>query len=268
MGQTPSSLLWHFKHHGTLPTHMAARSWARLSRLPSTVISDQLSLGNFIVAFVYAGCVCDAKKSLNASTCQVKREKVSALLDQIVQKQLRWSMCFCSLLPPPSPVILGFFDLRVVLEPMSSQFQWEVLAWEKVLPNIWLRLASVILGKAQFDCCFPVDAKILCSFSRPFWRNALGEDCCSEEPEGFYQGALSPLTCFLCLWAHRLFHCMHLRAWYSNTFSLSKKYWNSSDTPVLLLVVAKITWDFVTTSREVWGGEEVEDCCFCVSFLC
>lgn len=148
---------------------------------------------------------------------------------------------------------------------MSSQFQWEVLAWEKVLPNIWLKLASVILGKTQFDGCFPAEAKILCSFSRLFWRNASGEDYCSEDPGGFYQGALSPLTCFFCLWDHRLLQYTQLRARYSNTFFLSKKYWNSSDTPVLLPVVAKMTWDFVTTSWEIWGGEEFEDCCFCVS---
>lgn len=168
----------------------------------------------------------------------------------------------------PSPAILGFVYLWLVLGPMSSQFQWEVLAWEKVLPNIWLKLASVVLGKTQFDGCFPADAKILCSFSRLFWRNASGEDYCSEDPGGFYRGALSPLTCFFCLWAHRLLQYTQLRAWYSNTFFLSKKYRNSSDTPVLLPVVAKMTWDFVTTSWEIWGGEEVEDCCFCVSFLC
>lgn len=66
-----------------------SRSWAQLSRLPSTVISDQSSLGNCILASVYADCLCDAKKSLNAFTCQVQQDNVSALLDQIVQKQLR-----------------------------------------------------------------------------------------------------------------------------------------------------------------------------------
>lgn len=101
MCQTPSSLLWHPKHLGMLPTHMAARSWAQLSRLLSAAISDQSSLSNFIPAFVYADCVCNARESSDAFTSQAQEENISSLLDQVVQR-LRWSICFCGLLASPS----------------------------------------------------------------------------------------------------------------------------------------------------------------------
>lgn len=101
MCQTPWSLLWHLKHLGMLPTHMAARSWAQLSGLLSAATSDQLSLGNFSPAFVDADCVCNARESSDAFTCQVQQEKVSSLFDQGAQR-LRWSICFCCLLASPS----------------------------------------------------------------------------------------------------------------------------------------------------------------------
>lgn len=80
---------------------MAARSWAQLSRLLSTAISDQPSLGNSVPAFVCAGCVCNAKESSDAFTCQVQQENISSLLDQAAQR-LRWSIYFCGLLASPS----------------------------------------------------------------------------------------------------------------------------------------------------------------------
>lgn len=101
MCQTPSSLLWHLKHLRMLPTHTAARSWAQLSRLLSAAISDQTSLSNFSPAFVYSDCVCNARESSDAFTCQVQQENVSSLLDQVAQR-LRWSICFCALLASPS----------------------------------------------------------------------------------------------------------------------------------------------------------------------
>lgn len=166
--------------------------------------------------------------------------------------------------PCSSLAILGFFYLRIVLGPVSSQFQWKVLAWGEVLCNTWLRFAFAILDKTWLDCSFPVGAKILCSFSRLFWRMHWGKTIALKSQEDFYWGALSSLTCFFCLWAHSLLQCMHLRARYSHPLSLNKKYWNFDDTPVLLLIAAKMTWEFVRTSWEIWGGEKVEDCCFCV----
>lgn len=98
--QTLSSLLRHLKHLGMLPTHMAARSWAQLSRLLSTAVSDQSSLGNFIPAFVCADCVCHARESSDGFTCQVQQENILSFLDQVAQR-LRWSICFCGLLASP-----------------------------------------------------------------------------------------------------------------------------------------------------------------------
>lgn len=159
------------------------------------------------------------------------------------------SVSVVCLLHPARPVILGFWYLRTELRPMSPQFQ---PAWGKALPNFWLRLASVFFGKTQFDCCFPIDA-VLCF-------QAFLEECFGIRL--FCQGLCTLWRCFFCLWAHRLLQCMHL------TFSLSKKFWNSCDTPMLLSVVAKMTWNFVTTSWEIGHGEEIENCCLSVSLLC
>lgn len=101
MCQTPLSLFGHLRHLGMLPTHMAVRSRAQLSRLLSAAISDQSSLGNFSPAFVYADCVCNARESSDAFTCQVQQENVSYLLDQVAQS-LRWSFCFHGLLASSS----------------------------------------------------------------------------------------------------------------------------------------------------------------------
>lgn len=100
MCQTLSSLLRHLKHLGMLPTHLAARSWAQLSRLLSIAVSDQSSLGNFIPAFVCADCVCHARESSDGFTCQVQQENILSFLDQVAQR-LRWSICFCGLLASP-----------------------------------------------------------------------------------------------------------------------------------------------------------------------
>lgn len=140
------------------------------------------------------------------------------------------------------------------------------ISWEKVLPNIWLCLASVILGKTQLDCCFPAYAKILCSFSRLIWKNALGTTC-SEEPGRFYQGGLSPLTCFFC--PELTVYCSTCISEH-NTQILSPPLQN---TEILVTSQCSCQWllklhETVTTSWEIWGGEEVEYCCFCVSFLC
>lgn len=206
--QTPSTFQSVvFQAPWILPAHIAASSWAQLSRLPSTVISDQLALGNFILAFVCADCVCDAKKSLSALVHQFRQANISSLLCQIVQKQLRWSMSSCGLLFSPCPVIPGFFSLSMMLRPKASQSRWEVLEWGKILPNIRLSSVHHPWQDAVWLLLFSQYAKILGSFFRLFWRDASEKKHCSEEPGGFYQGALSPLTCSFCLWAHMLVWC-------------------------------------------------------------
>lgn len=53
---------------------------------------------NFTLAFVYADCVCDAMRPLSAFIFHVQQASISALLGQIVQKEMRWTMMSCSLL--------------------------------------------------------------------------------------------------------------------------------------------------------------------------
>lgn len=225
MGQTPLSLLWHSRHLGMHPAHLAAeaglsypdchqqsfqtsRPWVTLSRLlfmlmvlvmPSLLMPSPVRFSRRMFQPFWA-------RPFNAAE---------------VEYVFLW---FAFFFPSPQSCHSGVFFfcfvllLRIVLGPMSSQFQWEVVEQEKVLPNIWLRLASLILSKTQFACCVPFPG-----FS--------GGMHCSEETGGFYHWPPSPLTCFFCLWAHRLLQCVCLRTWYSNTFSLSKKPWNSSVTP-------------------------------------
>lgn len=82
---------------------------------------------NFTLPFGYTDSVCDAKKPLSAFICHVQQANISALLGQMVQKQLS-GLCHPVVCFFPSPVILGFY-LSVMLGPLASQSQWEVLQW-------------------------------------------------------------------------------------------------------------------------------------------